>query len=381
MSANPDLAGGRLTINLYALVDNWRYLAKQAHPAECAAVVKANAYGCGIEPAVEALSAAGCKTFFVALPEEGMRVKKTAPASRCFVLNGLFEEAAPYYRDAGLTPILGSVPELQVWARHARLMGTPLPCAIHMDSGMNRLGLSLEELTRSVGETELMQHLDVQLFMTHYACADDVGHPKTELQRERFKQGAALLPGVALSAANSGANLQQDGHGFDLVRAGIALYGGEALNDVANPMQQVVKLEGRIVQIRHSSAGEGVGYGGAETLKRDSRIAYISIGYADGYLRAASNMGVPMRAVAPAAKAAFGKAVIKGVGRISMDLSGFDVTDIPEDKIAAGDWIELFGDTIHIDDVARAAGTIGYELLTGLGNRYSRHYVSADGQS
>jgi len=381
VSANSDLAGGRLTINLAALVSNWRYLAKQAGSAECAAVVKANAYGCGIEPVVEALAAAGCKTFFVALPEEGLRVKKTAPSSRCFVLNGLFEDAAPYYLSSGLLPILGSVPEIDVWHSLARKTGTTLPCALHMDSGMNRLGLTLQELENAVGDQQLMQHLDVQLLMTHYACADDIGHPKTLMQREVFKQAASLLPDIALSAANSGANLQNDGHAFDMVRSGIALYGGEALNNIANPMRQVAKLEARIVQIRNANAGDSVGYGGAETLKRDSRIAYVSVGYADGYQRGASNMGVPMRAIAPAANAAYGTTILKGMGRISMDLCGFDVTDIPEDEISAGDWIELFGDIIHIDDVARAAGTISYEFLTGLGNRYARRYVNIDGQS
>ena len=381
MSAHPDLAGGRLTIDLGALVANWKLLAKHAGKAECAAVVKANAYGCGIEPVVEALSNAGCKTFFVALPEEGMRVTKTNHNARCFVLNGLFPEAAPHYLDAGLTPILGSVFEIETWAAFAQSKSTALPCALHMDSGMTRLGVSLDELRSVVSQDALMKHLDVQLFMTHYACADDIDHPKTHVQREVFLQGAALLPGVPRSAANSAADLQADGHEFELARPGVAIYGGEALNDVENPMQPVVTLEGRILQIRTAKTGDTVGYGGAETLKRDSRIAYISVGYADGYHRGSSNMGVPMRNVAPPAQAAFKGQLINGVGRISMDLSGFDVTDIPEDQIAAGDWIELFGETIAVDDVARAAGTIGYELLTGLGNRYARIYVGGDGQS
>ena len=376
MNGAPNLAGGRLTIDLAALVSNWKLLAKNAGSAECAAVVKANAYGCGIEPVVEALHEAGCQTFFVALPEEGMRVKAIAPDVRCLVLNGLFDDAVEAYLDADLIPILGSMPEIVTWSKFAKKQGKSLHCALQMDSGMTRLGISPTELGHLITKDAIMDWLDPLLFMTHYACADDIDHPKTQAQREVFIQGSYLMPGTPRSAANSAAILQSDGHEFDLVRPGIALYGGEALNDVPNPMKPVVKLEGRIVQIRKTKAGDAVGYGGSETLKRDSRIAYLSVGYADGYHRSASNMGGSMRAVSMSARAAFNETIISGVGRISMDLCAFDVTDIPENEIAAGDWIELFGPTIPVDDVARAAGTIGYELLTGLGNRYSREYLS-----
>ncbi|MGI9363898.1 MAG: alanine racemase [Rhizobiaceae bacterium] len=379
MTVDPDLAGGRLTIDLNALVSNWQLLGERARSAECAAVVKANAYGCGIEPAVAALSNAGCKTFFVALPQEGLRVKHTVPSARCFVLNGLFESAVKTYAAAGLTPILGSLEEIAVWAAFARQSSARQPCAIHFDSGMTRLGLSLSDLKTFVDDATLNDPLDVQLFMTHYACADDVGHPQTQQQRQKFMEAAKLLPGVPRSAANSAADLQMEGHEFELVRPGVALYGGEALNDTPNPMQQVAKLEARIVQIRNARAGDAVGYGAAEILTRDRRIAYVSVGYADGYFRAASNTGVAMREIAPPAVAAYQGQIINGIGRISMDLSAFDVSDIPSSEIAAGNWIELFGDVVHVDDVARAAGTIGYELLTGLGNRYSRTYVGGDG--
>ncbi|MEE9314940.1 MAG: alanine racemase [Rhizobiaceae bacterium] len=372
---HPDLAGGRLTIDLGALVSNWKLLAKNTGDAECGAVVKANAYGCGIEPVVETLNKDGCKTFFVAVAEEGKRVKRVAPESRCFVLNGLFPEAAPHYEEAGLIPILGSLPEVEAWANYAKQKDAALPCAIHMDSGMTRLGMSKRELERLIASDHLMDHIEPQLFMTHYACADDIGHPKTETQREAFIQASYLLPGAARSAANSAAILQADDHSFDLVRPGIAIYGGEALNDVPNPMKPVVTLEGRIIQIRSVKAGETVGYGSAETIKKDSRVAYVSVGYADGYHRGSSNMGTAMRLIAPATKAAFGGTIINGVGRISMDISAFDVSGIDENEITAGDWIELFGPTIPVDDVARAAGTIGYELLTGLGSRYSRTYL------
>ena len=143
-----------MTIDLDALVSNWRHLAACAGNAQCAAVVKANAYGCGIEPVVAALWKAGCKTFFVAVPEEGLRVKTAAPDATCFVLNGLFATAAPTYVKAGLTPILGSVPEVMTWVETAKSAGKPLPCAVHMDSGMTRLGMSLQELQQISGSTD-----------------------------------------------------------------------------------------------------------------------------------------------------------------------------------------------------------------------------------
>ncbi len=369
------IAGGRLTIDLDALAANYRHLAKCAQPATCAAVVKADAYGCGIEPVVTKLTSVGCSTFFVAVPAEGARVRAAAPDANVYILNGLFPHAADYLIGHDLRPVLGSVVEIENWVAAAKTAGHALPCALNFDSGMNRLGLTIEELTRITSLPHLMDHLDIQLFMTHYACADDAGHPRTDLQKERFEQAATLLPGVACSAANSAADLQVAGHQFDMVRAGVAMYGGEALNHVANPMKAVATLEGRIIQIRKSKAGDAVGYGGSQTLIRDTRIAYVSVGYADGYHRAASNMGVPMRAVAPSVRAAFKGTAVPGIGRISMDLMAFDVTDIPENEIAAGDWLELFGPTIPVDDVARAAGTIGYELLTGLGARFARRYL------
>ena len=378
MSAHPDLAGGRLTIDLKALVANYRLLEKHASPAKCGAVVKANAYGCGIEQAVPALASAGCEDFFVALVEEGIRVRKVAPNARCFVLNGVFAGAEKVIHEHGLVPILNTLIQVERWANLAKAHGAPLPCALQMDSGMRRVGMSPADIERVAKQNHLRDHLDIQLFMTHFACADDIGHPKTEVQRETFEQTSALFPNVPRSAANSAADLQSSGLSYDLARPGVALYGGEALNHVPNPMQPVVTLEGRIMQITSGESGDNVGYGGTETLTRKSRIAYVSVGYADGYLRSSSHMGVPLRAVTQPATAYFNGTKLKGVGRISMDMCGFDVTDVPENEVNEGDWIELFGNNIPIDDVARAAGTIGYELLTGLGGRYSRTYIEPE---
>lgn len=373
------LAGGRLTINLNALTDNWRHLGKVAgNGAECAAVVKANGYGCHIEPVVQALWNTGCKTFFVAVPDEALRVRKVLPDANVFALAGVFGDAAEIFLEHDIRPVLGSMEQIEIWSSLGKKLDRTLPCALHVDTGMNRLGLTSRELERLVTTDRNFANLKTDLIMTHYACADDIGHEKTASQRELFIQVSQLLPNVRRSAANSAGTLQGSDHAFEMVRPGIALYGAEALNDTPNPMKPVVTLEGRIIQIRDAKKGESVGYGATETLTRDSRLAYLAVGYADGYHRAASNQGVGMRAVSKSAKGAFKGQILNGVGRVSMDLCAFDVTDIDPDTISSGDWIELFGNTIAIDDVARAAGTIGYELLTGLGQRYARTYIGGE---
>jgi len=375
MSIAPQLAGGRLIIDMKALVANWCDMRDHAAPAQCAAVVKGDGYGCGVEPIVEALVKAECRTFFVALPTEGMRVRAVAPDARIYVLNGVFDGAEPAFLEADLTPVLGSKENIERWVAVARETGKPMPCALHIDSGMNRLGFTAKGFEELINDSEVMSHLDVKLLMTHFACADDVGHPKTTFQREFFDTVTQLLPGVSRSAANTACTWQDKQNIFELARTGTAIYGSESMNDIPNPMRPVVTLEGRVIQVRDVACGETVGYGGTETVKRDTRIAYVSIGYADGYPRAASNTGVAMRGVCGPAQAFYKGRMLSGVGRISMDMCGFDVTDLPRNEIGEGDWIELFGKNLPVDRVANAAGTIGYELLVTAGQRYVREYV------
>ena len=371
-------AGARLTIDLDALCDNWLFLKRLSGDAECAAVVKADAYGCGIEPTVSALSQAGCRTFFAATPDECGRVRKSAPNARIFCLNGLFEDAEDYFLEHDILPVLNAPEDAKTYAQFAKKSGLALGCAIHLDSGMNRLGFGFDELRTFLDESEFVKCLSIELFMTHYACADEIGHPKTERQRSLFLEAAELLPKVPLSAANSAAILQEANHAFDLTRPGIALYGGEALSGKPNPMKPVVALEGRIIQIRTAAKGSGIGYGEKEILERESRIAYVSLGYADGFPRSASHKGVSIRDIAEPATAFFKGRALKGIGLVSMDMMGFDITDISEDEIGVGDFIEVIGANASIDDLARSAGTIGYELLTRLGGgRCARVYKGA----
>jgi len=361
------LAGGHLTIDLAALAANWRDLAARAEGAVAAAVVKGDGYGIGLEPAARALSAAGCTTFFVALPEEGLRLRRALPQATVYVLGGLLEGDARVYADADLRPVLSSLPEIAEWAAFRRAGGTG-GAALHVDTGMNRLGLILAEALALAGERPLVDSLGLTLVMSHLACADTPAHPLNRAQLVAFREVRALFPGVPASLANSaGIFLGSDYH-FDLVRPGIALYGGAAVADVPNPMRPVVTLEARVLQVRDSRSGETVGYGATETLGRPSRLAILAAGYADGYPRHASSSDAR-----PGARAFLHGLSAPLVGRVSMDLVTVDVTEVPGAR--RGDWAELFGPNIPVDEVAERAGTIGYELLTRLGHRYHRTYL------
>lgn len=371
--ADPRLAGGRLTIDLDALAANWLLLAEKSKPGRAGAVVKADAYGLGIVHVVPPLWQAGCRTFFVALVEEGLRVKAVTPDAQVYVLNGLFADAFSVYEQSNLIPVLGSLHELGLWrdlnANHAE----KLPYALHVDTGMNRLGLTVQEAIQFAGDARDDKPV---LLITHLAAADDQSHTLTQRQFESFQKLRAAFAGIESSIANSPGIFHAGIGAYDLSRPGVAMYGGEPVSGIANPMRPVVTLEARIVQIRNGLKGETAGYGATATLKRDTRIAICSVGYADGYLRSASGSGVPLRN----AVAAGGMGFVAGqkvpiIGRVTMDLTSFDITDLPEDAVKTGDHIELFGPNIALDDAARAAGTIGYELLTSLGNRYHRRYI------
>lgn len=355
--------GATLTIDLTAIVANWRFLADKAAPGECAAVVKADAYGCGIPEVVTALSAAGAKTFFVAHLFEARKVMAAAPAATVYVLNGMAPGSAAMLAGLGLRPVLGSMAEIDEWAA----LATPASAAIHIDTGMNRLGLSVAE-ARTVAERHSAGKLGFQpsLVMSHLACADEPEHPLNARQRATFEIARGLFPDIPASLANSAGTLQGDVR-HDLCRPGIALYGGNPFATRLNPMQPVVQLESRIIQVRATPAGETVGYGARQTLKRPSRIAVLSTGYADGYFRLAGSTDD-----APGAEAIVAEHRCPLIGRISMDLIAIDVTDAP--SAARGDMAVLLGDGIGVDDLAAHAGTIGYEVLTSLGRRYHRTY-------
>lgn len=365
-SQAPVTAGNRLTIDLTALSRNWQSLAARAGRAETAAAVKGNAYGIGVEPAVGALARAGCRTFFVALPDEGLRVRAAMPDATIYVLNGLATDLASVHAEATLRPVIGSSGELDEWAAY-RAAGGSGNAALHVDTGMNRLGVTFAEAQELAADAGLVDRLGLSLVMSHLACADTPAHPLNASQLATMQDVKALFPGLPVSLANTAGIVLGPDYHFDLVRPGIGLYGGPFVEGMA-PLETVVTAEARIVQIRDVPAGQTVGYGAAQTLARPSRIAILSTGYADGYHRGASSTDRR-----PGAATFLHGSVAPLVGRVSMDLMAIDVTDIPE--AGRGDWVELFGPNMPVADVAAAAGTISYEFLTSLGARYARHYL------
>lgn len=371
---DPRIAGGRLTIDLDAVAANYRTMVEKSGRATCAAVVKADAYGLGAERIVPTLAEQGCDTFFVAFADEGIAVRKMAPRATIYVLNGIHEQSVATVAEAGLFPVLCSLEQIDLWANYWKAHGSRRPCALQVDTGMNRLGLTLDEAL-AFRERNMAEHLVTPiLVMSHLACADDPVHPKNSQQLDSFQRVATAFGDVDSSLANSAATLTGGDLLFDVTRPGIALYGGEALNDTPNPMQVVATLEARIAQIRHAKKGETVSYGATQTLERDTKIAITSVGYADGYPRAGSARGTPLRDALEAGAYGFvADRKVPLLGRVTMDLCMFDVTDVSDEALSTG-WIELFGKNIALDTAARAAGTIGYELLTSLGNRYERQY-------
>ncbi|MFZ2099891.1 MAG: alanine racemase [Oricola sp.] len=375
--ADPRLAGGRLTIDLAAIAANWRELAERSKPARCAAVVKADAYGLGTAQVVPALLAAGCDTFFVALPEEGVAVRRIAPKAHIYILNGVHAMSAATLTEAELIPVLNSSGQIETWARHCDAHGLNSPCAIMIDTGMNRLGLTVEEALALSSRNRTEHLVSPILVMSHLACAEDPEHPLNRLQRESFQRVAAVFGETDSSLVNSAGIFLGSDYRHGLTRPGIAIFGGRVRQGESSPMRPVVTLEARIVQVRHARKGETVSYGATQTLMRDTAIAVVSVGYADGYPRAGSGAGVPLRdAVPEGLQGCVAGQRVPLLGRITMDLSLFDVTDVPEAALQDG-WIELIGPNIPLDEAAAAAGTISYELLTNLGPRYERRYLNA----
>jgi alanine racemase len=352
--ADISLAPSRLTIDLGALVANWRAVAAKV-ATETSAVVKADAYGIGIERAGPALAKAGCRTFFVATAEEGRRLRKAAPGVTIYVLAGALPGEAAALVGDNLRPVLGSLPEVEEWAA----AGAPAGAALHVDTGMNRLGVTPAQAVALDAA-----RIGPSLVMSHLVISEEPGDPLNRRQLDAFRAVRAAMPGVPASLANSaGVYLGPDYH-FDLVRPGIALYGASPGPKVAAPMNVVVTAEARVLIVRDAQAGETVGYGATRGLTRPTKIAVLGAGYADGYHRITGGEGAHVVVHGMAAPL---------LGRVSMDLIAVDVTDIP--GVQRGDWAELFGRHVPVDDVAAHSGTVGYELLTGLGRRYERRYV------
>ncbi|MEM7567840.1 MAG: alanine racemase [Pseudomonadota bacterium] len=350
---------GRLRIDLGALTRNWRHLNALCGAAACGAVVKADGYGLGLERVGRALHRAGARTFFVAHLGEGERLRAALPDAVIYILNGLPPGGAARLLASRLRPVLGSVAELDEWLAHP---GAERPAALHVDTGMNRLGLSMEEAGAVAASARDLSPL--HLLMSHLACADEADHPLTEVQTARFAEARALFPDIPGSLANSAGVLRAGAMGHDLARPGIALYGASALAE-PSALETVATLAAPVLQVRDVAVGETVGYGATWTARRPTRAAILSAGYADGFLRASGATDDEKGHAG-----AFDGMMLPFIGRVSMDLIAIDATDVP--TLRRGDLVELLGPNASVDAAARSAGTIPYEFLTGLGARYRR---------
>ncbi|HEY6631085.1 MAG TPA: alanine racemase [Rhizobiaceae bacterium] len=351
-----------LTIDLDALRENYRRLKARLPGAACAAVVKADGYGLGAAVVASALREEGCETFFVAHAAEGVSLRRAlGNGPDIYVLNGIYPGAEDDCAEAGLTAVANSAAQLAAWQAAGQRRGQRLPVAVQVDSGMSRLGMPPAEI-EGFGR-DAFEGLDLRLVMSHLACADEAANPANEAQRKAFDALRGKLPNAPASLANSSGIFLGDAFHHDLARPGAALYGVNPTPGQQNPMRQVVRLEAKVIQTRDLEPGIGVGYGHSFRTRAPSRVATIALGYADGW---------PRRA---ASAAWHGGRELPFAGRVSMDSIVIDVSALGAGELAPGDTVELIGANQTIDDVAELAGTIGYEILTGIGHRFHRVYV------
>jgi alanine racemase len=355
----PPGASARLEIDLGAIVANWQILKGRHGGRPTAAVLKADAYGTGAPQAAAALFAAGCRHFFTAHLGEAIPLRPLLPGAMLSVLNGLLPDTEADYVAHDIVPVLGSLAEVRRWGAQARRMGSLLPALLHVDTGMNRLGLTVADVGTIAQTEDLLAGLNILFVMTHLIAADDPASPLSAEQLRRFAAACAMLPTLPTSIANSSGLFLGPAFRSDLARPGAALYG---INPTAgeNPLRPVVRLTAQVLQIRDIAAGVSVGYNETWRAARPSRIAVLGVGYADGFARALSNRGA----------AVFDGVRLPLVGRVSMDLTTFDVTDHP--GVSVGTWLELLGPQRDVAEVAAEAGESPYELLTRLGRRYAR---------
>ncbi len=367
----PPDARAVLEIDLDALRTNWAKLNEAAGDAECAGVVKADAYGLGLVEIAGALAREGCQTFFVATLHEGRRLRAVDPSATIYILDGLLPGAEAHYAGFDLRPVLSSLAEIHDWAAFCKAENRKRPAAIHVDTGMNRLGLPGDELTALANDrAHPLDHFALALVMSHLLNADVPADPHNKQQLDAFEKARADLPPAPASLANSGGTFLGAAYHFDLVRPGIALYGGRAFEGAPNPMQSVVKLKARILQVRTVHPGETVGYGATYEAKAPTRVATIACGYADGFLRALSGSTTN-----PGPIGYIADFPVRIIGRVSMDLITLDATNVPESLVHRGAWVEMMGARVTVDDLTDRAGTIGYELLSRLSNRVHRIYT------
>jgi alanine racemase len=336
----------RLTIDLDALAHNWRWFAKRSAPAACGAAVKADGYGVGARAVVERLAREGCRTFFVATYAEAADLLPLPAGATLRVLHGVLPGDMAFALASEAVPILVSVDQVARWREAA----PGRACDVMVDTGINRLGLGL-------GEIAALDGLVIDTLHSHLACADEPGHAMNARQLAAF--GAIGVPARRRSLANSAGVCQGEAYHFDLTRPGIGLYGGVPHPAAAGQLRQVVRAQAQVIQVRTLKAGDAIGYNCTHVAARDTTVAILNLGYADGYLRGFSGTG----------RALVGDAELPVLGRVSMDLTAVDASAV---SLREGDWVAV---DLDLPRAAAASGLSQYELLTCLGDRYQRHYL------
>lgn len=361
----PSHIGAVLEVDLAAVTYNYDFLKSRLETARCGAVVKADAYGLGLQPIASALKNAGCNDFFVAMLDEALSLRTLFMDAEIYVFNGLFHGSESLYSSYRITPVLNDLGQIALWQNWAKSLGRTLPAVIQLETGMWRAGLHPQEVKQLAAELERLEGLDVCYIMSHLACSEQTDHPKNDLQLENFRRSLGMLPKMKASFANSHGIFLGPQYHFDLVRPGRSLYGLGRRSREIQDMKPAVYVFARIIQVREVNRGETIGYDATYTVQDPIKLATLSIGYADGFLRSLTNRGVVYIGGFPAPV----------VGRVSMDLITIDVSKAPFHLVYPGAWAEIIGDHISADELAQAAGTNSREILVNFGKRYHRIYA------
>ena len=358
----------RVLVDLAALAGNYRAIGS-ATAAEVAGVVKADCYGLGVSDIARALYEAGCRTFFTAFGHEAVELRRILDDVEIFVLMPRAGGEAHLLHEHRLIPCLFDLDGVDRWIGSAAAHGAPGRAALHVETGIHRLGLGREELDTLLGDRSRRSRLDVALLMSHLACADEPSAPANRRQLDRFRAVRGAFPAARASLANSAGTFLGSDYHFDLLRPGIALYGHDPHYAHITPrVRPVATLEARLGQIATVEPGESVGYGGVATCGGARRIGVVLAGYADGIPRALYRPGRRFEVVVAGYRAPL-------FGTVSMDMVTIDLSSVPEDAVGVGAWVEIFGPNAPIERVAEQAGTIPYEILTGIGPRVERIHV------
>ena len=358
-------ANSFLVIDVDAIVSNYQTLRSKLTNAHCAATLKANAYGLGVKKIAPALDKAGCPTFFVATLDEAVELRKILNNNRksILVLNGFLTGTGPICKQYNITPVLNNFCQLEKWVDFNATLEFRQKAALHLDSGMNRLGLDNNDIGRLIKNPHILNKANIYLLLSHLACSDEPESTMNKRQLLEFHSLIRRLPRVMASLANSGGIYLGEKFHFDLVRPGLALY-GSVPGHLQSNLTNCISLYGRVLQLREVDKGELIGYGGTYELTKKSRIATIGVGYADGYQRSLSGLSTVFHHSSP----------LPVVGRISMDSITVDISSLPENELKEGNFVELIGKNFTIDQAASLAQTVPYEMITGLGRRHYRYY-------